>query len=172
MSTAIRSNPPLRPSNSVWAGAIYQNEVKELIGLLKFSRAKQSAFTLATLLDAVLPLISQNTVIVPAPTANKRIRHRGYDQAQLIAHALARKRQLRYKNVLIRRTGTRQVGATKTQRADQMMNAFLVKYPVNGLDILLIDDVMTTGATLSAAAQLLNNNGARSVSAAVCAYKP
>lgn len=129
---------------------------------------------MADALHAHLPRLPPDVVICPAPTANKRVRARGYDQASLIARSLARKRSLTYVELLRRTTSTRQVGANRLERAAQMQAAFTIMKPsmVNGASILLIDDVMTTGATLVAAASLLRDYGAKDVMAAVFAHKP
>jgi ComF family protein len=110
-------------------------------------------------------------VIVPAPTATSRARHRGYDQAALIARSLATKTEVQYLPVLRRSGQHHQVGSNRAERLRQLQNAYRVIRPANivGKHVLLIDDVLTTGATLEAAAKVLKAAGAKRVSGVVFA---
>ena len=114
---------------------------------------------------------SQNTIIVPVPTATSRVRQRGYDQAVLLAKEVARQSGLKYTHCLSRTTQAHQVGAGRSQRIKQLSGAFRVTKPdqVMGVHILLIDDVITTGATLESAALLLKKTGAKRIDALVFA---
>ena len=98
---------------------------------------------------------------------------RGYDHAALLARELARHTELTTMPVLRRVGQTRQVGATRSQRLKQLEGAFYVRRPeeIQGKKILLVDDLVTTGATLEAAARCLRLAGARTVSAVVFAQK-
>ena len=98
------------------------------------------------------------------------MRIRGYDHALLIAQAFAGLRGLSCERLLTRLTQTRQVGASRAQRLAQLHDAFLVIREVP-CHVLVIDDVVTTGATLEAVAALLRREGARHVDAAVFAQK-
>jgi ComF family protein len=113
------------------------------------------------------------TLIVPIPTAISRIRQRGYDQTVLLARALSRQGHLLRADVLVRVSRSRQVGANRQKRLAQLRNSFIVSGNelVRKADILLIDDVVTTGATLETAATVLKKAGAKSVSAVVFAQK-
>ena len=106
-----------------------------------------------------------------APTATSRVRQRGYDQAKLLARALARQAGLPYLDCLARVGQTHQVGATREQRLRQLQAAFRVRRPnaVRSAYLLLVDDVSTTGATLELAATILKSAGARRVDAIVFA---
>ncbi len=76
-------------------------------------------------------------------------------------------------DLLGRRTNVRQVGSARAQRIQQMEREFYAdpRHSVRGQTVLLIDDVMTTGASLSAAARVLRSNGAKRVYALVYAQK-
>jgi ComF family protein len=156
----------------MWIGSRYEGTPKELIGLLKFQRAKAAAGTVGWWLHKSIPELSESCVVVPVPTARSRARTRGYDQACLIARRFAKYRNLSYRELLWRNTSTRQVGAGRRERFAQLYNAFILPRPsqVAGKDILLIDDVLTTGATLETAASTLLEYGAARVSAAVYAH--
>lgn len=156
--------------DTVWVGSVYTGVAKDLIHQLKFQRAKAGSRVIAEWLNQALPSLG-SVIISPVPTANKRVRARGYDQAALIARRLARLRRLSCRETLRRSKSTRQVGAGRQERFKQLENAFAVHKPrkIDGKHILLIDDVLTTGATLESAALALKKAGAAKISAAVFA---
>jgi ComF family protein len=150
----------------------YAGASKELVRFLKFQRIKVSANIIANWLDDSLPPLHESTIVTAIPTANKRVRLRGYDQAQLIAKHFAKKRRLRRMNLLSRVTTTRQVGASRTERFVQLENAFRLQknHKLAGQRILLVDDVLTTGATLESAAKILKESGVTTIEAAIFAH--
>jgi len=127
---------------------------------------------LTTAMLAMLPY--DDWIVVPLPTAAKRVRQRGYDQAVLLGQAIARSRGLSARQVLERVQSTRQLGANRVQRHKQSAKMFCIApdVDVHGAKILLVDDVCTTGATLTAAARLLRQAGAVQVDAVVAAWRP
>lgn len=157
--------------DGVWIANEYMGLTKEAVGLLKFQRVKAIAKVIADWLNQFAPQTPQDIIVSPVPTANNRVRIRGYDQACLIARRFARQRRLTYKPTLLRATHTRQVGANRSERFKQLDNAFRVKKVkyIKGRHIILIDDVVTTGATLESAAKILKANGVRMVKAIVFA---
>lgn len=156
-----------------WAAGAYDGGLKLLVKNLKFHRMRAAASSLAGLLDATLPELSAATVVTFVPTSGRRRRQRGYDQARLLAEALAEKRGWPARELLKRRPGAaRQLGTGRRQRLKQAKGFFEVfgrRVAPAGADILLIDDVATTGASLSEAARVLKKAGAARVMAAVCA---
>ncbi len=145
----------------------YQTSAKRLIGRLKFYGARAAAVEMARIMrQEDLP---DNYVVVPVPTATKRVRVRGYDQAKLIARSFAKQRGLPYLDCLARSGQSHQVGAGRQQRRKQLDGAYRIKtgLSVAGLNLILIDDVLTTGATLESAALCLKSDGAKRVAARV-----
>jgi ComF family protein len=104
-------------------------------------------------------------LIVPVPLHASRAAERGYNQAALLAHALASCLELPVQEaavIRVRATAS-QIHLNPAERRANVRDAFQCREDVNGLRILLIDDVCTTGATLEACAAALRACGAASV---------
>lgn len=156
-----------------WCVGDREDTLERLIDAYKFKRAKAAANTLASLLDEVVPILPKNTVIVPVPTARSHVRVRGYDHALLLARIFARKRGLSVASVVMRRGGETQRGLNKKMRMKQAEQTFYCSTPLpSGAPYLLIDDIVTTNATLRYAATALKDAGAETVWAAVVARQP
>ncbi len=155
-------------SSSALAGVVvasyYDGAVKELIAALKYRQASSAARLGASLL---LPCVhGQNADIVTSvATGAIRFRQRGYNQAELIGRELARKMQLPYADLLARLDEVHQVGTSRQVRLHQVNGIFeprLLKN-IRGARILLVDDVVTTGATMAECARVLKAAGAKSI---------
>jgi ComF family protein len=155
---------------NTFVATVYDGLAKELIHKLKFERARRGADVMAGILARRMPPIGE-AIVSFVPTATSRVRIRGYDQAALVARRLATLRGGAYAPLLYRVGQQRQVGKTKAVRREQLKGSFLVKASdrVAGQHIVLVDDVLTTGATLEIAAAALYRAGARRVDAAVFA---
>jgi ComF family protein len=141
-----------------------------LIGDFKFNRVKSAYKPLGDLLLNVLPQLPSNIVIVPVPTVSGHIRERGYDHIHLIASYVAKSRHVPYQRLIVRKSSTKQRQASAKQRDLQAKSAFVVNEKVDSEKIyLLIDDVVTTGATIKYAAKSLRDAGATQVWVAVVA---
>jgi ComF family protein len=116
-------------------------------------------------------LFDTDMMLVHVPTAAVRVRQRGYDQAELLTRELSRLTGLPQRYLLARSGSSRQVGASRAERVLHLSDAFRVRRPelVAGKRILLVDDVLTTGATIEAAARTLKKAGAARVDAIVFA---
>jgi ComF family protein len=105
-------------------------------------------------------------IVVPVPLGRKRLLERGYNQVNLIARPLSMAMRLPYtSDALARHHETRsQVGLSRSQRQENVRGAFLARGGrVTGRTVLLVDDVATTGSTLSSCAEALYAAGARDV---------
>jgi ComF family protein len=158
------------PLTSVQAAAVYGEVTKDLIWKLKFHHARAAVEPMAGLMTGRL-LFDETTLLVPVPTATGRVRQRGYDQAELLCRAVAHRTKLPYRVLLQRHGQSRQVGTSKAERVAHLSKAFRVPttQPVAGQHIVLVDDVLTTGATLESAARVLRRAGAKRVDAIVFA---
>ena len=155
---------------TVRAATNYSGVAKALVWQLKSNGAQAAAEIIATqMLKRFEPV--PDMLIMPVPTASGRVRHRGYDQAKLLARALARQAELPYLDCLIRVGQTHQVGASREQRLQQLQTAFRVRRhaAIKATRLLLVDDVTTTGATLELAASALKTAGAAQIEAIVFA---
>lgn len=164
---------PASPLKYVWIHTVYKDIAKELIHDLKFARAKAAAKLAADLLHESIPALSPETVVTYIPTATSRVRQRGYDQTQLIAKAIAKQRGLPCRTLLIRHGQARQVGADRKHRITQASNNYSATHQkhIQKATILLIDDILTTGATIESAAKILKKAGAKQINAAIFAQK-
>lgn len=161
------------PLKHVWVRTVYSGMPKELVHVMKFERAQAAPRLVAGLLLEALPAFPPDVLVSYIPTATSRVRVRGYDQSRLIARYLAREQKLLFGTTLLRQGQSRQVGSSKKQRLEQAQRSYKAVHAkrYQGKDILLIDDIITTGATLEAAARELRRAGARTVYAAVFAQK-
>lgn len=112
-------------------------------------------------------------VVVPVPLSRARLVERGYNQASLLAATVARSIGAHFAPTVLSRTGdgSAQVGHGRAERLRNVASLFAVARPdrVAGTDVLLVDDVRTTGATSEACARVLRAAGARSVTVLVFA---
>jgi len=161
---------------SVLSAVKYTGLAKDIVWKIKFGRTRSASQEIASVIVQKLSLQrqlvdKQHILITHAPTATTRVRQRGYDQAALIARNVARQSNAPYIPLLARAGQQKQIGASRSQRTAQLRSAFrpLRHDRIRGAHIILIDDVVTTGATLEAAAQVLMDAGARRVDAIVFA---
>lgn len=150
------------------AAARYEGTAKRLVHALKFERAQAAAEDIAAIMAARLPT-GAATVVTYVPTATSRVRQRGYDQARLIAMCVAKELGLPCRPLLSRQGQARQVGQSKVVRMRQLEGAFHVRGDLTDEHVMLIDDVLTTGATTRAGAAVLYEAGAARVDIAVFA---
>lgn len=145
----------------------YEGPLKQLIHLLKYAKVESLAAPLSRLLVQAMPLEHFDFVIAMPMHWRKRW-ERGFNQAELLAKPLAKRRGLKMSTVLRRERYTKaQAGLTEPQRRENLKGSFSVRNPeqIAGKRILLIDDVFTTGATLRTAAATLKDAGASHVTA-------
>ncbi len=156
-----------------WYVAERTGGLLELINRYKFGRSKAGYSSLGDLLLARLPVLPLDTVVVPIPTVRSHIRQRGYDHTLLIARYVATKRELAFAKPLERVGAARQRGAGQKQRTVQAKTFFKTDAKLQrDTPYLLIDDVVTTGATIANAAKTIRSAGATIVWAAAVARQP
>ncbi len=158
------------PIKNVWVATDYEGTIKELLHGFKYERERASAVELAEIINRALPYLGHDTVVTHVPTASSRVRARGYDHSRLIAKELTKLRRLKHKTLLGRLGQSQQMGATRKQRLAQTKASYIATKKLNKASVLLVDDVLTTGATLSEAAKELKKAGANEVFAVVVAH--
>lgn len=162
-STCLADKPHFR---ALRAWAVFADPVQTALHKLKYRRDISMGDLLASqMVNFVKDLNWQVDLIVPIPLGRQRLKERGYNQVGMIAQPLALALNMRYApKELMRRKETRsQVGLTKADRRTNVQNAFKAGAGVYGKTILVMDDVSTTGSTLSSSAEALYFGGAKDV---------
>jgi ComF family protein len=161
---ACAGAPP--PWDYARAAAQYVDPLRMALGAFKFDGQRALARPLADLLveqcGAGLP--SDVDALVPVPLGRARERERGFNQAALLAERLGRALGLPVRGWLGRTRPTRpqsELGAA--ERRGNVRNAFSARSAVTGRHVVVVDDVLTTGATASECARVLRQAGARAV---------
>ncbi len=156
----------------IYTAVVYNNVASKLIYKYKFDHQRQSADVMVRLMAELV----QNTndyIVVPVPTATKRVRERGFDNSKFLARKLASKHDWQYRDAINRIGQKSQVGAGRNERLIQSKTEYYLRnlHYIRGKKFLLVDDVMTTGGTLIACTKTLRSAGARNVDAVVFAKK-
>jgi ComF family protein len=163
--TARHACPASRQAfDAAWAAVGYEGIARDLVAALKFRRARPLADVMAAHLAAGAPRsLLAGATIVPVPAHPAHVRARGYDQARLLAGALARRTGAPLARPLRRRGPARsQLGATRSERLERGRIDLVVRGAIPARAVL-VDDVHTTGATLDACARALRLAGAAEV---------
>ena len=156
----IKTPPPF--SRALTCG-LYEGTLSEAINQLKFFGNKRLSKPLAGLLLGLdLPEMDG---IVPVPLSIKSLRERGFNQALLISRVLSRKlRMPLLTDTLLKIKETPpQIGLSAKERLTNIRKAFMAKGDIEGLSLFLVDDVMTTGATVRECSKVLRKAGAKEV---------
>lgn len=170
---AITAVAPLR---AVVAAFVYAPPVDHWIQRLKFHRDLAAGRLLSQLMLEACADAGRPAALVPVPLHRARLRQRGYDQALELARPLARHLRVPLCGDLLQRarnTAPQSRQQHASERHANLRGAFAApRRAAMPEHVALVDDVMTTGATLRAAAQALHDAGVRRVDAWVCAHVP
>jgi competence protein ComFC len=144
--------------------------LRKLIHLFKYGRIQTLSAPLGRLLARALPREQSFDVVVPMPLHWRKRWQRGFNQSELLAREIGRRTHTPVQNVLRRvRSTVSQAGLTSAKRRENVSGAFQTsrrakhRKALDGHSVLLIDDVMTTGATAASCARALKRGGARQV---------
>jgi len=170
----LKINRPDTPYlNGIHIASNYQDAVlKKTLWMLKYQGVKQLAKPLAELIRERIwkKLETENWLVVPVPLSKKKLRNRGYNQAEMIAKELSDNVQA---DILFKKFHTKsQVEVkNKEERLANIIGSFEVRNheTIRGKKIILIDDVLTTGATMREAKKVLKQAGAKKVIGVVVA---
>ncbi len=171
-----RMAPPAFERAAAWG--VYTDEMREAIQLLKYERVEAAARPLGDLLARVIERmladrVGSDLIVIAVPLSPAKQRQRGYNQSVLLADAAVRKLKRRggwrlhlAHSAMIRERETEsQFGLSPHARRRNLRGAFAVKDPaaVNGREVLLVDDIYTTGATARECTRVLRLAGAAKV---------
>lgn len=158
--------------DGVSAALVYRGLVKRLIYQYKFS---PHLFDLTKVLgdlmyesviqqESLQEYLGKDAVVIPVPLSKKRFRERGYNQADLLAKYLSQKLSVQYINALYRiRETSKQVGKSEKERRENVKGAFAVRGKIDFEKVIIIDDIVTSGATMNELAKVLKKNGVKKV---------
>lgn len=156
----LRKRPPY--SRILYYG-IYDGALKESIHLLKFQGIKRLAKPLSDLL-LTLP-IKEYDAVVPVPLHSKKLKEREFNQTALLGRQISKatKTPLLLNSLVKTRETKLQTEVGRKGRLTNLKKAYAFSGDINGLRLLLVDDVITTGATVSECAATLKRAGAREI---------
>jgi len=151
----------------------YEGGLRDLIHLLKYEHVRPAANVLGRMLAEVMTRLApefgeQAPIIIPIPLHQRKYHERGFNQAELIAQAALKMKpaglDLRLATALLKRTRATlsQTGLSSHQRRENIRGAFQVDKAaeISGRQVVLVDDVFTTGTTVSECARVLQRAGA------------
>ncbi len=165
----LQSLEPVLEGNILHLGK-YGGRLEKAVRALKFAEARVVAAPLGKHLGQALKTVWKTDVVIPIPLHGSRARQRGYNQAELLAQAVALELAVPMLRALRRTRATKQQARLeKTERLKNLEDAFAVIESVAGLEVLLVDDVHTSGTTLTEASLCLIEAGAKRVRLAVLA---
>jgi len=189
----LSDSPPAERESANWIFPLFDYRhppIKKSVWLLKYKGKKRLAGVFAEIMyDRIIEELSElsimknfrEPVLIPIPLSKKRYRERGYNQAELICQKLIKINNLRQSvnwklenNILVKTKETEHQAKIK-ERRDRLKNladSFSVKNPefIKDKNIILIDDVTTTGATLGEAKKILKQWGAKKIIAFTVAH--
>ena len=170
-ATCQTSAPPFL---STHAAGLYDENLKDAIHHFKYSGGHHLDRPLATLMFETLDSIIPPDIIVPVPLHINRLRHRTYNQSLLIAREVGRLlgRPVQPEGLARVRDTRPQQGLGASQRARNLTAAFTCPAPFHGAQVLLVDHVMTPGATAIACSRTLLQHGASAVRVAILGRAP
>lgn len=166
---ACRTSPPF--FDRAYSAAYYEGVLKEAIYQFKFYRKPKLGKPLARLLISRLPGnidIRKYQAILPVPLHKSRQKERGYNQSTILARHLAQHYQLNLildNLIRVRPTSAQSQIKGRKERQENVQNAFRISFPdtIRDRDLILIDDVLTTGATVNECSRTLKQAGAASI---------
>lgn len=170
------THPGCQSKNNIegsFTGVVFNITAKKLVHAIKYKPYLRdlAEFLTEILYESLIQneefdrIKNKNLILVPIPLNNNKFKKRGYNQAEVLANKLGEKLNFKVLNLLERTRDTKsQVGLNKIERKLNIEGAFEInkKYSseIKNKNIILVDDILTTGATFSEATKILKKNGA------------
>lgn len=155
--------------DEIYVAGLYTGILRDVVGGIKFHHQKYMLAPAAKLLvERINFKVKDFDVVVPVPTSPSRIRQRGFDHAKELAKCMSKLLNIESSSILYRLNSDRQVGQNREKRLTQAKKQFNFSQHAPE-SVLLVDDVITTGATIAACASLLRAAGAKEVTVAALA---
>jgi len=153
------------------AGSVYEETglIGKLIKNFKYEYSTEAGRELCKLVSdqvrGMKDFFINFDMLVPVPLHSRRWAERGFNQAEILAMTIAKESGVQISACCLRRIKNtpRQAGLSRTDRVNNLKDAFLCQENVSGRKILLVDDVLTTGTTLIECARILRASGAKEV---------
>ena len=189
----LKNSPSAERETAKWIFSLYDyrhSSIKKALWLFKYKGKKRLAGIFAEIIyDKILEELSElsimenfrNIILIPIPLSSKRLRERGYNQTELICQELIKINSVRHgidmkleNNILIKQKETEHQARieNRRERLRNIIGSFAVKNEelIKNQNIILIDDITTTGATLNEARKILKKAGARKIIAFTVAH--
>lgn len=168
--------PDLTAGPAATCAFLYRGPAVSLIHAFKFRGSRSSAVLAGDLMARMLPLLpdlADYEGLVPVPLHPRRLLERGYNQALILALAVSRRTGLPVIDLLERVKATEASwGLSRAGRRENLKEAFRARRKFSGGGFLIVDDVLTTGATLAGCGRALLDGGARRVRGFLFARQP
>lgn len=160
-----------QPFSATFALFSYEEPIAKLITDLKFHQQLVNAKILGELMVKYLKFCSKPELIIPVPLHQKRLQERGFNQSLEIARYIAKKTiiPLDYKNCVRVKHTKAQASIPANKRAKNVKNAFQIKTIIRAKHVVIVDDVVTTGSTVSELSKTLLQSGIERVDIWCCA---
>lgn len=154
--------------SGVWVGGFRKGVLERMIKDYKYGRKRGLGVDLVDIWEGLE--FGEEWVVVPLPTIKKHIRERGFDHSLRLAKELVGRKGWRMDRLLVRDKNTVQVGVDEEMRLKQAKEAYKIRGKIDPKGrYLLLDDVMTTGASMRAARDLLRKEGVKKIGLIVLA---
>lgn len=152
-------------NDEVYPCCYYSYEMKNIILKFKYRSDFYAGEELAHMLaEKIMRLDIGDALITYIPSSKSALKKRGFDQCEFLCERVCREIKKKYKNILIKSSSVKEQKAlSRKERIDNLKNAFTVSYDLTGKSVVVIDDVITTGATLHYARMALEEKGAQKV---------
>lgn len=144
----------------------YKGALKELIHLFKFQKDFLAGEILANMLQSKISNVDKEYILTYIPISKKSKKTRGFNQCEYIAKILSKNLGLRCMETLVKAKETKvQKELSRSERLENIKNSFCIKdnCDIRGKKFILIDDVITTGATIDEGVKTLEENGANEI---------